>query len=674
MDEENAAQAAELVLANKELAYQKKLAYQNEVNGKLVKELIIANKELAFQNEEKEKRATELVVAKELALISVERLNEVQRLAHLGSWEMDIATGVSFWSDEFFRICGFEPNSFKPTAEIGMTIIHPDDRARTTAEIEKAINELCDYKIEKRIVRPDGSVRYVSSIGEIECDKDNKPISLQGFILDITDRKNNEVELRRIKERLQEAQEFAHLGYWELDIISKKYLWSDELFRIFGFNPQGFVPTLNDFLEIIHSKDKEIILKAIEEPLNICEFDLRIIRQDNETIWIHEKIRYEYDVSGKPVRIYGVVQDITQRKLSELKLKESEEKFKELAENLGEVIWVRQNEHLVYINPAYEKVWGRTCQSLYDNPHSFIDEIHPEDRERIVQAYLGESRTLQGLFEAQYRIIRPDGSIRWIWDRALPICDENGRMIRCVGIADDITKIKDLEEEALKNTMEKEMARLDKLSLVGAVAAGIGHEIRNPMTTVRGYLQLLGSKEEFAKYNAQFSLMIDELDRANSIITEFLSLAKDRVVELSMQSLKEIVENIFPLIQADGVLSDKYIQMELEEVPEIPLDKKEIHQLILNLVLNGSQAMSPAGIMKIKTYMDKDEIVLAVQDDGGGIAPEALGKIGTPFFTTKENGTGLGLAVCYSIVARHNAKIDIETGPTGTTFFVRFKK
>ncbi|MDR3542952.1 MAG: ATP-binding protein [Desulfosporosinus sp.] len=206
------------------------------------------------------------------------------------------------------------------------------------------------------------------------------------------------------------------------------------------------------------------------------------------------------------------------------------------------------------------------------------------------------------------------------------------------------------------------------------MAAGIGHEVRNPMTTVRGYLQLLGSKEEFSKYNGQFALMIDELDRANAIITEFLSLAKDRVVELNVQSLKEIVQNIFPLIQADGLISDKYIQLELDEVEEIPLDKKEIHQLILNLVLNGSQAMSPGGTMKIRTFMDKEEIVLSVEDDGKGITPEVLGKIGTPFFTTKEYGTGLGLAVCYSIVARHNAKIDIETGPTGTTFFVRFKK
>lgn len=222
--------------------------------------------------------------------------------------------------------------------------------------------------------------------------------------------------------------------------------------------------------------------------------------------------------------------------------------------------------------------------------------------------------------------------------------------------------------------IDKEMARLDRLSLVGEMAASISHEVRNPMTTVRGFLQLLSTKEECSNYQHYYALMIDELDRANSIITEFLALAKDRVLELKEQNLKVIVENIFPLIQAEGLASDKNIYLELEEVDEIPLDKKEMHQLILNLVQNGSQAMLPGGTMKIRTYMSQEEIVLAVQDDGGGIPKEVLEKIGTPFFTTKENGTGLGLAICYSIAARHNAKIDIKTGPAGTTFFLRFRK
>ena len=225
-----------------------------------------------------------------------------------------------------------------------------------------------------------------------------------------------------------------------------------------------------------------------------------------------------------------------------------------------------------------------------------------------------------------------------------------------------------------RKMFEKEMARLDRLNLVGQMAAGIGHEVRNPMTTVRGFLQLLGVKGEFEQFKGYFELMIEELDRANSIITEFLSLAKNKAVDLQPLSLDRLIENMFPLIQADAMLSDKEIIMELKDTAVLPLDEKEIRQLILNLVRNGLDAMSGGGKMMIRTSMDGEEVVLAVADEGSGIKTDDLEKIGTPFFTTKENGTGLGLATCYSIAARHNAEIHIDTGLSGTTFFVKFKQ
>lgn len=223
-----------------------------------------------------------------------------------------------------------------------------------------------------------------------------------------------------------------------------------------------------------------------------------------------------------------------------------------------------------------------------------------------------------------------------------------------------------------KRKYEKELARLDRFNLIGEMAAGIGHEVRNPMTTVRGFLQLLFNKEDYSKHREYFSLMIQELDRANSIITSFLSLAKNKSVNLKVQNLNSIIANIYPLIEADAIVSDNYINMELNEVPDLPLDEKEIHQLILNLVRNGIEAMSPGGKITIKTYVDGKDIILAVSDEGHGIAPTLVDKIDTPFFTTKDNGTGLGLPVCYSIASRQNAKIDIETDSAGTTFFVRF--
>lgn len=206
------------------------------------------------------------------------------------------------------------------------------------------------------------------------------------------------------------------------------------------------------------------------------------------------------------------------------------------------------------------------------------------------------------------------------------------------------------------------------------MAAGIGHEIRNPMTTVRGFLQMLQNKKEYAKDKKYFHLMLEELDRANSIITEFLSMAKNRPVDLKLLNLNHVVQTLFPLIQADSMNADQYIETELTEIPDLLLDEKEIRQLILNLVRNGIETMSPGGKLIIRTSIIGADIVLSVQDQGPGIAPEAMEKIGTPFFTTKDTGTGLGLAVCYSIAARHNAVIDIETGPGGTTFYIRFKK
>lgn len=232
------------------------------------------------------------------------------------------------------------------------------------------------------------------------------------------------------------------------------------------------------------------------------------------------------------------------------------------------------------------------------------------------------------------------------------------------------TVITDISERKL---YERELARLDRLNLVGEMAAGIGHEVRNPMTTVKGFLQLYRDKEAFNQYKGSFDLMVDELDRANSIITEFLNLAKNKMVDLKKHNLNTILENLFPLILADAMVLDKNIELQLEVVPELLMDEKEIRQLVLNLVRNGLEAMPPGGNLTIRTFTDGSEVVLSVQDQGSGIEPGVLEKIGTPFFTTKDHGTGLGLAVCYSITARHKAVINIETGSAGTTFFIKFK-
>ncbi|PGU03189.1 ATPase [Bacillus cereus] len=224
-----------------------------------------------------------------------------------------------------------------------------------------------------------------------------------------------------------------------------------------------------------------------------------------------------------------------------------------------------------------------------------------------------------------------------------------------------------------KKKYEQELKRLSNIDLIGQMAAGISHEIRNPMTTVRGFLQLLKEENSYEKHTKYFNLMIEELDRSNSIITEFLSMGNTRKSDLQMLDLNSIIHDIIPLIKIDTHNQNKYIQVDTNDIPKLLLNRNEIRQLLLNLYRNGLEAMSIEKVLTISTYKeDQNCVVLAVQDQGEGIRPEVLEKLGTPFYTTKDNGTGLGLGVCYAIAARHNAKIEIQTGSEGTTFFVKF--
>jgi PAS domain S-box-containing protein len=254
-----------------------------------------------------------------------------------------------------------------------------------------------------------------------------------------------------------------------------------------------------------------------------------------------------------------------------------------------------------------------------------------------------------------------DGILRL--SRAYPIQDDDGKLLGVFEMGLDLTESK---------LMEEELRRLDRLKLMGEIAGGIAHEIRNPMTVVWGYLQIMQLEEESASHKKRFATMIGEIDRANTIISEFLSLARYAPPNLKIQSINSILTDLLPLIQADAAEHGIVISLNLSDTPEINLDSKQIRQVVLNLVRNGIEAMSRYGELTIKTRLKGDRVVLSIKDRGNGIPPEALEKLGKPFFTTKENGTGLGLPVCYRIVESHNARIEIKTGKRGTTFMVSF--
>lgn len=354
-------------------------------------------------------------------------------------------------------------------------------------------------------------------------------------------------------------------------------------------------------------------------------------------------------------------QETAERNLAEQALRLSEERFSKAFNTSPNPMAIStiKDGNFIEVNDVFLIATGyRREEVIGNNPIQLKIWANPDDYVNLIQL-LHNRDTVRNL---ECKLCGKSGEIR--------ICLLSVEAINLNGEPCRLTVVNDITE---RKQLEKEMARLDRLYLLGETAAGIGHEIRNPMTTVRGFLQMLSHKEECAKYRNYFSVMIEEMDRVNDIITEFLSLTKNKTVDFKMQNLNTIIEALSPLIVADALVHDKFVKLELGEIPDLFQDEKEIRQLILNLVRNGLEAMPVNGFLTISTYIEGDEAVLAVHDQGQGISKEVFEKIGTPFFTTKEQGTGLGLAICYSIAARHNATIKIETGMTGTTFLVRFK-
>lgn len=348
-------------------------------------------------------------------------------------------------------------------------------------------------------------------------------------------------------------------------------------------------------------------------------------------------------------------------------IRDQKEWFRVTLSSIGDAVITTDTQNTVtFMNPVAERITGYSLEEAVGKPISRVfrifNEITMEPAEIPVERVLQEG-FIVGLAN-HTGLITKNGETRSISDSAAPIRSDDGSIIGVVMVFRDITENKELE---------KQMTRLDKLNLVGQMAAGIAHEIRNPMTTVHGFLQLIKINDDFGQYEEYFDLMIDELERANSIISGFLSLARAKVPEISRENLNHIIESVSPLIQAEAVMESKLVQLELGDIPDLQLNPDDIRQMILNLSRNALEASSPKDRVIIRTTCQETHVVLSVEDEGKGIEPSILGKLGTPFVTTKEDGTGLGLVICYKVADQHGASIKVESGSEGTTFSVWFK-
>jgi len=433
--------------------------------------------------------------------------------------------------------------------------------------------------------------------------------------------------------------------------------------------PDRFHPDYREaILARIHRLNEERQFAPVSEE--------KILRCDGAVI--------EVEVSAVPF-VFGrengalvFARDITERKKAGEALRESEERFRQVVENMGEVFWMTEpsKNKMLYVSPAYQKIWGRDCESLYTSLENWDDAIHPEDRQRVLEASLNKRVT--GEYAETYRIQRPDGEVRWIHDQAFPVRDAAGRVYRVVGTATDITERRKLEEQ---------FRQAQKMEAIGTLAGGIAHDFNNILGAIVGFAEL--AKLDAVTPSLQTSL--DEIlrgcKRAGDLVRQILAFSRRQEQQRRSVRLGPIIDEATKLLRAALPSS---IQFEIEISPEAPAvfaDPTQIHQVLMNLCTNAAHAMKdrPGRLrVSLERFEADEEFVklhpggrpgsyarLVVSDNGHGMERATIDRIYEPFFTTKApgEGTGLGLSVVHGIVQNHEGIITVYSQPGEGTIF-----
>ena len=363
----------------------------------------------------------------------------------------------------------------------------------------------------------------------------------------------------------------------------------------------------------------------------------------------------------------------------------SEERFRQMAENIHEIFYMSepQKPAVLYISPAYEEIWGRSCASLYEQPRSFLDAVLPEDREIVAAAH---ARQLQGeLTHEEYRIKRPNGEIRWIWDRSFPIANENGEVYRITGIAEDITERK-RTEEALRQS-EEQLRKVQRMEAIGRLAGGVAHDFNNMLTAIIGTAEL-AMLELHRDHPVRRDLkeIKQTADRAANLTRQLLAFARQQIIAPGIFNLNDLIINLEKMLYR---LIGEDIELIITPAPDIGMvkvDAGQIEQVIVNLAVNARDAMPAGGSLTLQTANFTVEhdfaakhpelppgeyVTLIVQDTGSGMSAEVKARLFEPFFTTKEvgKGTGLGLATCYGIIKQNGGYITVESEIAKGSFF-----
>jgi two-component system sporulation sensor kinase A len=480
---------------------------------------------------------------------------------------------------------------------------------------------------------------------------------------------------REMAQRKESEERFRWLVEHSPDVISytddsgRLIYVSPAVTRILGYHPEELLGETTRSL--YHPDDLENLNQAMQDLLrdgHLSKFTRRMRHKDGHYVWLETDMACVYGTNGELLYCLGVARDVTDRKRMEKALLKSQKNLREAQRlaNLGS--WE------IALDPLAIE-WSEEMYRIHgvspDTPLTleFVhSRIHPEDLSRVIHAFT--SAKPGAAFDVHHRIVLDSGEIRYLHTRG-EVQLEDGRAVRIIGTSQDITDRK--QTEATLQRSEELLRRSEKLSSVGLLAAGVAHEIRNPLTALKGFIRLMerSANEQQKQYLA---IMHSELGRIETFVNELLGLAKPQDAQFEWADVQLLLDEVNTLLSTQAIMRGVRIHSEVAaDVPRIRCVPNEVKQVFVNVVKNAIEAMPKGGDLRIRVETRGNYVAVVFADEGVGIPPEMLSRIGESFWSTKPDGTGLGMMVSNQIMKDHNGSIDIQSEPgKGTVVTVLF--
>jgi PAS domain S-box-containing protein len=554
-----------------------------------------------------------------------------------------------------------------------LEIVAPRDRERIAANMRKAIKGGAIRGVEYTLPKADGTEFPGELSTSVLRDASGKPVAHIIIARDITERKRMEEALRESEERFRSIVENSQVGIMILDDAYRFLYVNDEVCRISGYSREEVMG--QDFRQFLDEESKQLVaeryIRRQRGEKAPPRYEFNIVNKDGQKRRVEISSSVIRDSAGA-VKTVAQILDITERREADEALRESQKFSSSLLESSPSPITVvNMDTSIRYVSPAFEKLSGFTSAEIVGRKAPYPWWLEGK-RERALAAFKDAIEHGGRRTERNFR--KKNGEHFWVTLSTAPVM-QDGKPVYMIISWLDITERKRAEEK--EKQLQQELYLAQRLAAVGELAAGVAHEINNPLTGVLGFSQRLMRKSTDKEVSRDLEIIHSEARRAADVVQNLLTFARRRQPKKEYTSINDILQRTLEL--RSYALHTSNIEVTTAFAPRLPkamVDFPQIQEVFLNIILNAEQAMSEAhgrGELIIKTQRQKGHVRISFADDGPGISPKNIDKVFDPFFTTREQkgGTGLGLSACHGIVTEHGGRIYVRSKPgQGATFIV----